>query len=132
MLKSYFRIAGKVALVAAFTVTAAAQTPRAPINNVNELGAALLDCWVPPSLGRRGVQITVQMTYKRNGELFGQPRITFESGDPSDVERGPYHTAVVETLKRCSNLPFTEAFGDGMAGEPFTMRFIDDRERPPG
>jgi hypothetical protein len=38
---------------------------------------------------------------------------------------------VVETLKRCASLPFTVAFGNGMAGEPFTMRFVDDRERPP-
>jgi hypothetical protein len=37
---------------------------------------------------------------------------------------------VVETLKRCASLPFTEAFGNGMAGEPFTMRFVDDRPEP--
>jgi len=38
---------------------------------------------------------------------------------------------VAETLKRCASLPFTEAFGNGMAGEPFTMRFVDDRKQPP-
>jgi hypothetical protein len=47
------------------------------------------------------------------------------------VERTSYHTAVAKTLKRCASLPFTEAFGNGIAGEPFTMRFVDDRERPP-
>ena len=80
---------------------------------------------------RRGMQITVLMSFKRNGELFGQPRITFQSSDASDAERASYRTAVVETLKRCASLPFTEAFGNGMAGEPFSMRFVDDRERPP-
>jgi hypothetical protein len=73
----------------------------------------------------------VLMSFKRNGELFGQPRITFQSSDASDAERASYRTAVVETLKRCASLPFTGAFGNGMAGEPFTMRFVDDRERPP-
>ena len=97
------------------------------------LEAALLDCWVPPPIeqSRPGMQITVLMSFKRNGELFGQPRITFQSSDASDAERASYRTAVVETLKRCASLPFTEAFGNGMAGEPFTMRFVDDRERPP-
>ena len=100
---------------------------------LNDLEAALLDCWVPPPIeqSRPGMQITVLMSFKRNGEMFGQPRIIFQSRDASDAERASYHTAVAETLKRCASLPFTEAFGNGMAGEPFTMRFVDDRERPP-
>ena len=56
--------------------------------------------------------------------------IIFQSSDASDVERASYHTAVDEMLKRCASLPFTEAFGNGMAGQPFTMRLVDDRERP--
>jgi hypothetical protein len=77
------------------------------------------------------MQITVLMSFKRNGEMFGQPRITFQSSDASEAERASYHTAVAETLKRCASLPFTEAFGNGIAGEPLTMRFVDDRKRPP-
>jgi hypothetical protein len=77
------------------------------------------------------MEITVLLSFKRNGEMFGQPRIIFQSSDASDVQRASYHTAVAETLKRCASLPFTEAFGNGVAGAPFTMRFSDDRERPP-
>ena len=97
------------------------------------LEAALLDCWVPPPIeqSRPGMQITVLISFRRNGGLFGQPRITFQSGGASDAERASYRTAVAETLKRCASLPFTEAFGNGMAGEPLAMRFVDDRERPP-
>ena len=134
MLKSRFRIAGEVLVIATLAGSAAAQSPRAPINTLNDLEAALLDCWVPPPFeqSRPGMQITVLMSFKRNGELFGQPRITFQSSDAGRTrERASYRTAVVETLKRCASLPFTEAFGNGMAGEPFTMRFVDDRERPP-
>ena len=131
MLKSRFRIAGEVLVIATLAGSAAAQSPRAPINTLNDLEAALLDCWVPPPIeqSRPGMQITALMSFKRNGELFGQPRITFQSSDASDAERASYRTAVVETLKRCASLPFTEAFGNGMAGEPFTMRFVDDRAR---
>jgi CO/xanthine dehydrogenase Mo-binding subunit len=77
---------------------------------------------------RAGMQITVQMTFKRNGELFGQPRITFESPGASDDERLAYRIAVAEMLKRCTPLPFTEALGNAVAGRPFTMRFIDSRK----
>jgi len=133
MIRSRSRIAGEVLVIATLTGNAAAQSPSAPINTVNELEAALLDCWVPPRIeqSRPGMQITVLMSFKRNGEMFGQPRITFQSSDASDAERASYHTAVAETLKRCASLPFTEAFGNGIAGEPLTMRFVDDRKRPP-
>jgi hypothetical protein len=89
--------------------------------------------WVPPASeqSRPGLQIPVLMIFKRTGELFGKPRITFHSRDASDVERASYETAVGETLKRCASLPFTEAFGNNMAGQPITMTFVDDRERPP-
>ena len=52
----------------------------------------------PPPIeqSRPGTQITVLMSFKRNGELFEQPRITFQSGEPSEAERASYRTAVAE------------------------------------
>jgi hypothetical protein len=133
MAKFRFRIAGEVLVIATLAGGAAAQSPRAPVNTLNELEAALLACWEPPPIeqSRPGMQITVLMSFKRNGELFGQPRITFQSKDASDAERVSYRTAVAEMLKRCASLPFTQALGNALAGAPLTMRFVDDRERPP-
>src|SRR5262245_20360589 len=132
MAKFRFRMAGEVLVIAALAGNAAAQSPRAPINTLNELEAALLGCWEPPPIeqSRSGMQITVLMSFKRNGELFGQPRITFQSRDASDAERALYRTAVAEMLERCASLPFTQALGSALAGAPLTMRFVDDRERP--
>ncbi len=75
------QIIGEVLAIAALATGAAAQVPQAPVNTISELGAALRACWVPPPLdqSRPGMQITVQMTFRRNGELFGKPKITFES-----------------------------------------------------
>ena len=77
MPKSRFRIAGDVLVLTTLAGSAAAQSSRAPINTLNELEAALLDCWVPPPMeqSRPCMQITVLISFKRNGELFGQPRI---------------------------------------------------------
>jgi hypothetical protein len=73
------------------------------------------------------MQITVRMSFKRNGELLGQPKITFESIDASDDQRLAYRAAVAQMLKRCTPLPFTDALGNAVAGRPFTIRFTDDR-----
>ena len=132
MAKARFQLTGVALAIAALSAGAAAQSAQAPINTLNELEAALLACWVPPPLdqSRPGTEITVLLSFKRNGELFGQPRITFLSHEASEAESSAYRAAVAETLKRCASLPFTESFGNGMAGAPMTMRFVDDREPP--
>jgi hypothetical protein len=124
------RAFGVALAIAALSAGAAAQAPRARLNTLVELGAALRACWIPPSIeqSRAGMQITVMMSFRRNGELFGQPRITFESADASDAERLAYRIAVAEMLKRCAPLPFTDALGNAVAGRPFTMRLIDERK----
>jgi hypothetical protein len=132
MAKSRFLLAGGALVMVALSADAAAQSTQAPINTLNDLEAALLACWVPPPLdqSRPGTQITVLLTFKRNGELFGQPRITFVSPEASEAQRSAYRTAVAEMVKRCASLPFTERFGSASAGAPMTMRFVDDREQP--
>jgi hypothetical protein len=121
---------GAALAFAAIATSAAAQKPQAPLNTLADLGAALRACWVPPPLdqSRPGMQITVQMAFRRNGELFGKPRITFETAGATDDERLAYRIAVGQMLERCASLPFTDALGNAVAGRPFTMRFIDDRK----
>jgi len=123
-------LAGAALVLVACATNAAAQAPQGQINTLNELGAALRACWIPPSLARSraGMQVTVQMSFRRNGELFGKPKVTFESSGASDDERLAYRIAVAAMLKRCASLPFTDALGNAVAGRPFTMRLVDDRK----
>src|SRR5262249_53946179 len=76
------------------------------------------------------MQSTVLMSFKRNGELFGRPRIVFQSREASETERSSYRIAVAQMLKRCASLPFREALENTLVGHPFTMTFVDDREQP--
>ena len=123
------RVTGGALAIAVAATSAAAQKPQAPLT-LKDIGAALQACWVPPPMdqSRPGMQITVLMSFRRNGELFGQPRITFESAGASDDERLAYRIAVAQMLQRCAPLPFTEALGNAMAGRPFRMRLIDERK----
>jgi hypothetical protein len=123
-------VVGGALAVAALATGALAQPSDVPLNTLTDLMAALRACWVPPPIdeSRTGMQITVQMSFRRNGELFGRPRITFESDGASDEERLAYRMAVAKMLKRCAPLPLTDALGNAIAGRPFTMRLIDNRK----
>jgi hypothetical protein len=125
-----------VAAVLAAGANASAQQPgegqqvAAPLNTIAEVFAALEACWIPPALeqARAGMQITVMLSFKRNGELLGKPRITYETPGASDDERTSYRVAMAQALRRCTPLRFTDALGGALAGRPFTMRFIDNRK----
>ncbi|HWF93799.1 MAG TPA: hypothetical protein VG291_02445 [Xanthobacteraceae bacterium] len=106
------------------------QQPAAPLNTIAEVFAALEACWIPPGLeqARAGMQITVMLSFKRNGELLGKPRITYETPGASDDERMSYRVAMAQALRRCTPLRFTDALGGALAGRPLTMRFIDNRK----
>jgi hypothetical protein len=106
------------------------QKPAAALNTIAEVFAALEACWIPPDLAqaRAGMQITVMLSFKRNGELLGQPRITYETPGASDDERMSYRVAMAQALHRCMPLRFTDALGGALAGRPITLRFIDNRK----
>src|SRR5262249_20858422 len=133
MLKSCFQIAGEALAVAALSASAAAQNPQVPINTLTDLEAALLACWGPPPTEQShpGLQTTGPMSFKPNGQLFGPAMITFQYRVAAETERSSYRIAVAQMLKRCASLPVTEALGNAVAGQPFTMTLVDDREQPP-
>lgn len=107
-----------------------AKKPTAPLNTIAEVFAALEACWVPPGLdqARAGMQITVLLSFRRDGEILGKPRITYETPNASDDERQSYRVAMAQALRRCTPLPFTDALGNALAGRPLTLRFIDNRK----
>jgi hypothetical protein len=102
------------------------------LNTLQDLFKQVFRCWRAPRLpdGDLGMQITVQVTFNRDGEILGQPRITYESETATDDDRLAYRTAVMATLQRCAPLAFTDGFAGAIAGQPIRLRF-DDRRKPP-
>lgn len=104
--------------------------PRAgDLNTLKDLFAALRACWQPPPIGeaRADMQITVRIAFKRNGEMFAPPKVTFATpGIPADV-RELYRKAIAESLAACTPLHFTDALGGAVAGRPILVRYIDNR-----
>lgn len=110
--------------------TASAQAEA--VSTLDGMFERLKGCWRWPELprGHPGMQITVLFSFKRDGELLGRPRITFETPGASEADSIAYRMAVMETLQRCSPMPFSGGLGDAVAGRPFRVRFDDRRNQP--
>ena len=118
------------ALFALSSLTAQAETIQ--VNSIQDVIARLRTCWKPPPVGRAhpGIDITVVVSFNRNGDILGHPRITYESEQATDNDRLIYRVAVMETLQRCTPMPFTEGMAGAVAGRPFHVQF-QNRKRPP-
>jgi hypothetical protein len=101
------------------------------LDSLKEIFARLHSCWKPPPLSAvNPIDITVVVSFNREGVILGHPRITYESEQASDNDRLQYRVAVMETLQRCTPLPFTEGLGGAVAGRPLAVPFRT-RKRPP-
>ena len=102
----------------------------AQVNTIKEAVAKLGSCWRPPPRAQPGIDITVIVSFNRNGDILGHPRITYESEQATDDDRLMYRVAVMEALQRCTPMPFTEGMAGAVAGRPFHVQF-QNRKRPP-
>jgi hypothetical protein len=108
-----------------------AQAQPQQIDTIKEIFAKLYSCWqAPPASRANPMDITVVVSFNREGAILGQPKITYESANAGDNDRIAYRIAVMETLQRCAPLPFTEGLGGAVAGRPFAVTFRS-RKRPP-
>jgi hypothetical protein len=102
-----------------------------PIDSIKQLVERLQQCWKPPARSQaRAVDVTVLVSFTRDGAILGQPRVTYETEGASDNDRLAYRIAVMETLQRCTPMPFSEGLGGAVAGRPFAIRFWTRRTSP--
>ena len=103
--------------------------PGHELNTLKDIFAALRRCYVPPRIeqARPGMRMTVQFAYTRAGEIFGKPRITYETQGATPEQQSAYRMAVAAALARCSPLPFSKSLGSAVAGRVFAIQFVDER-----
>ena len=116
-------------LVPAFARSAQAEPPR--LDTIRDVVVRLNSCWKPPPRSQANpIDITVVVSFNREGAILGHPRISYESENASDNDRLQYRIAVMETLQRCTPLPFTEGLGGAVAGRPFAVPFRTRKTHP--
>jgi hypothetical protein len=101
------------------------------LDTIKDIFAKLHSCWQPPPAWRANpTDITMVVSFNREGAILGRPKITYESEQAADKDRLLYRIAVMETLQRCTPLPFSEGLGGAVAGRLFAVPFRN-RKRPP-
>jgi len=128
------RRGGKLVLVAAMLLLGipSAAAENAQVNTIQDIFRHLRTCWKPPPPAKaRPLDITVVVSFNRAGNILGHPRITYESAEASDNDRLQYRIAVMETLQRCTPVPFTDAMAGAAAGRPFALQFRTRKTSPP-
>lgn len=103
--------------------------PKGPLNTLKDVAEAIGGCWKWPPLSevQGGMELTIIVSFKRNGEMLGG-RLTYQTREVPAGERDLYHGALLEALKRCSPLPVSASLGSAIAGRPFYFRFKDNRK----
>ncbi|WP_213775927.1 hypothetical protein [Bradyrhizobium sp. dw_78] len=112
--------------------SASAQAGPGQVDSLKDLFVELRSCWRPPPASRAnpGIDITVIVSFNRDGNILGQPRISYESEQATDNDRLMYRVAVMETLQRCTPIPFTAGMAGAVAGRPFAIRFRNQKPPP--
>ena len=101
------------------------------LDTLKDIFVRLHSCWKPPPLSQANpIDITVVVSFNREGAILGHPRITYESEHANDNDRLKYRIAVMETLQRCTPLPFTEGLGGAVAGRPLAVPFRTRKRQP--
>ena len=99
------------------------------LDTIRDVVARLHGCWKPPPRANP-MDITVRVSFNREGNILGRPRITHESEQADDRDRLQYRIAVMEALQRCTPLPFSEALAGAVAGRPFVVPFRKTSPKP--
>jgi hypothetical protein len=124
-------LVGFAVLLLWLVMAAEASAQPKQLDTLKDIFVRLHSCWKPPPLSQASpIDITVVVSFNREGAILGHPRITYESEQASDNDRLKYRMAVMETLQRCTPLPFTEGLGGAVAGRPLAVPFRT-RKRPP-
>ena len=112
--------------------TGSARAEPARLDTLRDVFARLHSCWRPPPRSRANpIDITVVVSFNREGAITGRPKITHESEHASDNDRLMHRVAVMEALQRCTPLPFTEALGGAIAGRPLAIPFRTRKKLSP-
>jgi len=113
-------------------LSTSAQAEPSEVNTLRDIFARLRTCWKPPppSSANPDIDITVIVSFNRDGQIFGRPKITYESEQANDNDRLMYRIAVMEALQRCTPMPFTEGMAGAIAGRPLRILFRNGKLPP--
>ena len=105
------------------------QMPDHDLDTIRDLYAALRACWKPPEpdKARGGMEMSVRLSFKRDGAMIAPPRLTYATKSAPDDTRQAYRQTIDAGLENCLPLHFTKGLGGAIAGRPIAIRYVDNR-----
>lgn len=96
------------------------------VERLDQIGPALRRCWQPPALdaGSAGARASVRFSLRRDGTLFGQPRVTWEMRRAPPGLRERFGNSLLLAVRDCTPMRLSPALGGSIAGRPITIRFF--------
>ena len=97
----------------------------AEVDKLAQLAPALRRCWSPPPLDgpSAGAMATVRFSLRRDGSLFGQPRVTWGTKRSDPELQARFTQSVIDAVRACTPLRLSPRLGASIAGRPFSIRF---------
>ena len=110
-----------IALAAASACSArlAIAEETAPANTLVELQRQFGACMDGKSLGPAGSRLTIMLMMKRDGSIFGKPRITFSHLEGDKGARQQFVDDAERAVEACLPFRITPSLGGAIAGRPF-------------
>ena len=114
------RMCAIIALLAASACAASTLAEdAAPANTLAELQRQFGACMGGKPLGPPGSRLTIMLTMKRDGSIFGKPRITFSHLEGDANQRRRFVDDAERAVEACLPFRITPALGQAIAGGPF-------------
>lgn len=108
--------------ILASTLGASGAMAASDIDNLpRDVAHSISACWHPP---HDGDEITLRMSFRRDGSVFGKPRITYMKASGGPDGQAVLANSIFAAIAACSPLRFTPALGAAIAGRVFLIRFV--------
>lgn len=108
---------------------AAQETSAKPaVHNLQEIAKALDVCMRPLEVPDhyQGIRIAARLGLNARGQPLGPPQFTYVTPRAPERIKIEYKTAILDALRRCTPLPFSNKLGATIAGVPLILNF-DER-----
>ncbi len=103
---------------------AVAAPPEGVDNVPGDVARSMVACWHAP---HEGDEVTLRMSFRRDGSVFGKPRITYMKAAGGPDGQADLANSITQAIAACSPLRFTPSLGAAIAGRVFLIRFVAPR-----
>jgi hypothetical protein len=112
-----------IALAAAFAFSPriALAQGASPANTLMDLQRQFSACMSGKSVGPAGSRLTIMLMMKRDGSIFGKPRVTFSHLEGDKEARQAFVDDVERAVEACLPFRITPSLGGAIAGRPFVI-----------